>query len=407
MSKLSSSITVFCAALVAASAAAQPPAPRVLLPTADEPLVLESGRTRFRVVLVTDGLVGPWDLEFLPDGETMLVTEMHGQLRMIRGGKLLPEPLWTVPTTGGRDVLHGVVAHPRFDENGFVYVSYTKSDEARGQTLAVLRGRIDGDRLVEAEDIFVADAWENAFNATAGRMIFDPAGKLIVSVGDRDRLCCGPVDDTSIRILSQDLSNHVGKVLRLNDDGTVPDDNPFVGRKYAKPEIFTYGNRNTYGFSYHPETGELWSVDIGPMGGDEVNILHAGHNYGWPLVSMGRNYSGTLVSDYPWWRPGMDNPRLFWVPAISPSSLAFYSGDRFPEWRNNLFVTALSGQQVQRIAFGGPGRAEQRNPMLTELGVRFRDVVEGPDGLIYLTTEVRYGSGAPDGTVLRLEPVAE
>src|SRR5690606_30798254 len=138
-SKLSSSITVLCAALVAASAAAQPRAPSVLLPTADEPLVLESGRTRFRVVLVTDGLVGPWDLEFLPDGETMLVTEMHGQLRMVRDGKLLPEPLWTVPTVGGRDILHGVVAHPRFAENGFVYVSYTKSDEERGQTLAVLR----------------------------------------------------------------------------------------------------------------------------------------------------------------------------------------------------------------------------------------------------------------------------
>lgn len=406
MSKWWSSISVFGAVLLALSAAAQPGnPPQVLLPTADEPLVFESGRTRYRVALVTDGLVGPWDFAFLPDGETLLVTEMHGQLRMVRNGTLLPEPLWTVPPPGGRDVLHGVILHPAFEENGFVYLSYTKSEEERGQTLAVARGRLQGDRLVDVAEIFVADAWENAFNATAGRMIFAPDGTLIVSVGDRDRLCCGPVDDNSIRLLSQDLGNHVGKVLRLNDDGTVPEDNPFVHRKHAKPEIFTYGNRNTYGFSYHPETGELWSVEIGPMGGDEVNILHAGRNYGWPLVSMGRNYSGTLVSDYPWWRPDMENPRLFWVPVISPSSLAFYSGDRFPEWRHNLFVTALSGQQVQRIVFGGAGQSEQRIPMLTELGVRFRHVLEGPDGLIYLATEVRYGSPAPDGTILRLEPI--
>jgi aldose sugar dehydrogenase len=405
MRKLCSTMAAVGAAVLAASAAAQPGQSQgVRLPTAEEPLVLRSGGTSFRVVLVADGLVGPWDLEFLPGGEAMLVTEIDGRLRMIRDGVLLPEPLWEVPPPGGRDVLHGVVAHPGFEQNGYVYVSYTKSDEERGQTLAVTRGRLEGDRLVDAEDIFVADAWENAFNATAGRMIFDPDGKLIVSVGDRDRLCCGPVDDTSIRILSQDLGNHVGKVLRLNDDGTAPDDNPFVGRKGAKPEIFTYGNRNTYGFSYHPETGELWSVDIGPMGGDEVNILRAGHNYGWPLVSMGRNYSGTHVSDYPWWRPGMENPRLFWVPAISPSSLAFYSGDSFPDWQNNLFVTALSGQRVERIAFGGRGQSEARTPMLTELGVRFRDVVEGPDGHLYLTTEVRYGSPNPDGTILRLEP---
>src|SRR5690606_36775577 len=154
----------------------------------------------------------------------------------------------------------------------------------------------------------------------------------------------------------------------------------------------------------HPETGELWSVDIGPMGGDEVNVLYPGGNYGWPLVSMGRNYTGTLGSDFPYWRPRMENPRMFWLPVISPSSLAFYDGEAFPEWRNNLFATALSGQQVQRIEFGGRGRAEVRHPMLTELGVRFRDVVQGPDGLLYLLTEVRYGSPSPDGTILRLEP---
>ncbi len=398
------SLPLIAAAMWSATVAAQPGPPQVMLPEPGQPLELESGGTAFRVVLLTSGLVGPWDLEILPDGETMLVTQQNGLLRMFRDGALLPEPLWEVPPPGGRDVLHGVVAHPDFEQNGFVYLSYTKDDEELGQTVAVVRGRLDGDRLVDTDEIFVADAWEHASNATAGRMIFTPDGKLLLSVGDRDRLCCGPVDDNSIRILSQDLSNHVGKVLRLNDDGTAPDDNPFVNRKGAKPEIFTYGNRNTYGFSYHPETGELWSVDIGPMGGDEVNILYPGGNYGWPLVSMGRNYTGTLVSDFPHWRPGMENPRMHWVPVISPSSLAFYDGDAFPEWRHNLFVTALSGQQVQRIAFGGRGRAELRNPMLTELGVRFRDVVQGQDGLLYLITEVRYGSPNPDGAILRIEP---
>ncbi len=152
-----------------------------------------------------------------------------------------------------------------------------------------------------------------------------------MTVGDRDRICCNGTDDNSLRMKAQKLDNHVGKTLRLRDDGTVPPDNPFVGRADAKPEIFTYGHRNGYGLAVHPETGELWQAEIGPMGGDEVNILVRGHNYGWPLVSMGRNYTGTLVSEEPWARPGMDNPRIFWVPSISPSSIIFYTGDKFPQ----------------------------------------------------------------------------
>jgi glucose/arabinose dehydrogenase len=185
----------------------------------------------------------------------------------------------------------------------------------------------------------------------------------------------------------------------------VPPDNPFVGREGAKPEIFTYGNRNGYGLAFHPETGELWQIEIGPMGGDELNILKPGANYGWPLVSMGRNYSGTLVSDEPWYRPGMENPRMFWVPQISPSGLMFYTGERFARWKGSAFIGSLNGQQVQRLAFNLPGQAERREPLLRELGVRFRDVEQGPDGLLYVSTEVRYGSGAPDGTILRVEPV--
>jgi len=376
----------------------------VRLPTAESPLEIRAGNLPIRIELVADGLVGPWDFEFLPDG-AMLINEMNGSMRIIRDGKLDPEPVWQSPSPAGNDVLHGLAIHPDFASNRLVYASYTKADaEGSLLTLAVARGRLENDRLRNVEEIFVADAWEPASNATAGRMIFGPDNTLYVGIGDRDSRCCGAVDDNSIRIRAQSLADHLGKVVRLTDTGAVPADNPFVDDPDARPEIFTYGNRNPYGFAFHPETGELWELEIGPMGGDEINILTPGGNYGWPLVSMGRNYSGTLVSDQPWYREGMINPRVFWVPAISPSSIAFYTGDAFPQWQGSLIVTALSGQHIERIAFGQSGQAEPREEMLGDLGVRFRDVEQGPDGAIYLSTEVRYGSGSPDGTVLRLVP---
>jgi glucose/arabinose dehydrogenase len=385
------------------TAGAQPPQPDVLMPKPDAPLLLDAGPQKIRVSLVTSGLIGPWDFEFLPDGETILVTESPGNLRVIRHGELDAEPVWRAPSPEGNDVLHGLAIHPDFVENGWVYTSYTKEGE-QGLTLAVSRGRFVGGRLVDVREIFVADAWTSARNATAGRMVFGPDRTLYVTVGDRDNLCCGPQDDNSVRIRSQDLGDHVGTTLRLTDDGGVPDDNPFVGRADARPEIFTYGNRNGYGLAFHPDTGELWQLEIGPMGGDEINILVPGGNYGWPLVSMGRNYSGTLVSEQPWYREGMINPRIFWVPQISPSGLLFYTGDRFPTWKGSLFVGALSGQMLQRIALNQPVQAERRENLLTEMGLRFRDVEQGPDGNLYVSSEVRYGSGYPDGAILRIEP---
>jgi glucose/arabinose dehydrogenase len=388
---------------VSGGASAQPAGPPVMMPKAGAPLTVDAGRQKIRVALVAGGLVGPWDIVFIPGGSDLLVTESNGALRMIQGGKLLPEPLWKSPSPAGNDVLHGVVVHPDFARNKLVYVSYMKGDDQR-QTLAISRGRLDAAKLVDVKEIFVADAWENARMAFNGRMEFGPDKTLYVTVGDRDRLCCGPQDDNSIRMRAQSLADHVGKVLRLKDDGTVPADNPFVGRAGAKPEIFTYGHRNGFGLRFHPETGELWQMEIGPMGGDEINILKPGANYGWPLVSQGRNYSGTLVSDQPWYREGMEQPRMFWVPAISPAAMAFYTGDKFPQWKNSLMIGALSGQHVERVSFGNGGQAERRDVMLRELGVRFRDVETGPDGYIYFATEVRYGSGQPDGAVIRLEP---
>lgn len=393
---------------LSSAVSAQPGAASTLQPTADRPLELRAGNLPIRVALVADGLIGPWDIEFLPDG-ALLVNEMSGRMRIVRDGVLEPEPVWVSPSPSGNDVLHGIAVHPDFETNGWVYVSYMKAadDDPGMVTAAVSRGRLVDDRLVDVEEIFVADAWGPARMAFTGRMQFGPDNTLYMTIGDRDGLCCGPVDDNSVRIRAQSLEDHIGKTLRLTEDGGVPSDNPFVNTPNAKPEIFTYGNRNGYGLEFHPETGELWQLEIGPMGGDEINILVPGGNYGWPLVSMGRNYSGTLVSEQPWYREGMINPRVFWVPAISPASIEFYTGDAFPEWQGSLFVGALSGQHVERLTFGRSGQAEGREEFLDEMGLRFRDIEQGPDGYLYLATEVRYGSGSPDGAVIRLEPAGQ
>lgn len=367
------------------------------------PRVFETKEGRIRVVPVATGLYHPWSLAFA-DAHTLLVTERNGRLRLIRDGVLLPDAVWTSPTPPGEggDSLHFVAIHPRFAENQLVYLSYPKRDGERF-TLAVARGRLSGAKLTDVQEIFMADAWETGGNL-AGRVFLTPDGLLYITVGDRDRLCCTGTEDNSLRMKAQALDNHVGKTLRLRDDGKVPSDNPFVGRAGAKPEIFTYGHRNGYGLAVNPETGELWQAEIGPMGGDEINILIPGHNYGWPLVSTGRNYTGTLVSDQPWARPGMDNPRFHWVPSISPSSIMFYTGDKFPKWKNNLFVGSLTQQKLIRIAFHQPSQAEPQEGLLVPLQYRIRDIAQSPDGYLYVATEKTFRGNASDGTVLRIEP---
>ncbi len=369
----------------------------------DAPHVFSTKAGKIRVVTVATGLFHPWSLAFT-DTHTMLVTERNGRLRIIHDGVLAAEPAWVSPTPPGEggDALHFVAVHPKFAQNQLVYFSYPKRDGERF-TLAVGRGRLSGTKITDVQEIFVADAWETGGNL-AGRVFLTQDGYLYVTVGDRDRVCCNGTDDNSLRIKAQSLDNHVGKTLRLRDDGSVPPDNPFVGRAGAKPEIFTYGHRNGYGLAVNPETSELWQAEIGPMGGDEVNILLPGHNYGWPLVSTGRNYTGTLVSDQPWARAGMDNPRMHWVPSISPSSIMFYTGDKFPKWKNNLFVGSLTQEELIRVAFHQPSQAELREGLLAPLEQRVRDVIQGPDGYIYVATEKTFRGNATDGAVLRIEP---
>jgi len=390
--------------------------PAQTAPRDTSPQVLDVQGGKIRVVTMATGLFHPWGLAFA-DANTILVTERNGALRIIRNGVLAPKPVWSSPTKpnpnapngGGNDTLHFVAVHPDFAQNHLVYVSYPKTGE-KGSTLAIARGFLKGDVLGDIQEIFVAEAWETGGNL-AGRIYFGKDKNLYVTIGDRDRICCNAqqlradgTDDNSLRMKSQTLDNHVGKTLRLRDDGTVPKDNPFVGKPGAKPEIYTYGHRNGYGLAVNPETGDLWQAEIGPMGGDEVNVLQPGHNYGWPVVSMGRNYTGTLVSDQPFARTGMDNARMFWVPSISPSSIMFYTGDKFPRWKNNLFVGALTTRQLIRVAFGQPNQAERREGLLIPLNIRVRDVQQSPDGYIYVATEGASGGNASDGMVLKIEP---
>lgn len=366
---------------------------------------------RIRVVTVADGLVRPWHIAFLPNGRDMLVTELPGSLRIIRNGELDPAPVagWPDEKLESRS-LNSVLLHPDFERNRLLYFSYVKWRSGGDTTVALASARFDGIGLENVEDVFVADAWGTG--ATAGRAEFGPDGMIYLTVGDRD---AGNVtDDASYRMLAQSLTSHVGKVLRLRDDGMAPADNPFVGEAGSKPEIFTYGHRNVQGIDWHPVTGEPWATEIGPMGGDELNRLVPGGNYGWPLVSLGKIYNGHLASEQSWWRPGIEMPAMFWLPAISPSSLLIYDGERFPLWQGHYFIGGLSGQQLQRVAFDQPPpQLERRESLLVPLDVRVRDVRQGPNGDLYLAVErdAQLGPGSahlmPTGSILRIEPAAE
>ena len=349
---------------------------------------------KIRVSVVTKGLSHPWSLAFLPSGD-VLITERSGRVRLMHNGALAREPVADLSKLSV-DVLFDIALHPDFARNGFVYLTYIKKGKAPDgkngywATTALARGIFDGKALTAVQDVFVADAWQPLNGGDGSRVAFGPDGKMYFSSSHR-RNPDAP----------QDLSSDVGKILRLNDDGTIPKDNPFVGKAGAKPEIYSLGHRTVLGLTFKPGTNELWETENGPQGGDEVNVIKAGKNYGWPLVTYGRDYDGKRLPGPS--RDGFEPPELFWVPSVTASGISFYSGDKIPAWKGNLFLGSMTVGRLpgtgnlQRIVFNENGE-QRRESLLTDLHQRIRDVRQGPDGLLYLLTDEN------DGAVLKIEP---
>jgi aldose sugar dehydrogenase len=358
---------------------------------------LKSSLHDYRVVTVVDALVQPWSIAFIPGGD-MLITERPGRLRIVRQGKLLPNPVEGIPKVfhSGQGGLLEVMPHPNFASNRLLYISYSKpgATDAESRT-ALIRGRFENDRLVQVQEIF--DAVSRGRNHYSGKIAFDKNGFLFLSLGDRQV----PPEGNLEAHPAQDLSNHHGKIVRLHDDGRVPADNPFVSRAGARPEIWSYGHRNVQGLAIHPETGEVWADEHGPQGGDEVNRIQAGKNYGWPVIGYGVNYTTGLAIHSGTHRQGMEQPTRIWVPSIGISGMMIYTGDKFPEWRGNMFIGGMAGQQLSRLTLNGQ-RVVNEETLAQQMG-RIRDIRQGPDGFIYLVTDDRDGKPTP---VLRLEPVA-
>jgi len=350
----------------------------------------------YRIVTVADGLAVPWSMAWLPGGD-MLVTERPGRLRIIRDGRLLPDPVPGVPAVlaRGQGGLFDVLPHPDFASNRLLYLSFAKPN-ADGSTTAVVRGRFENDQLTGVEEIF--EALAQGGGHYGGRLAFDRNGDLFITAGDRMAPPSGDLEAHP----AQDTSNHHGVTLRLHDDGSVPDDNPFVGQPGTRPEIWSYGHRNPQGLAIHPETGDVWITEHGPQGGDELNRIVRGANFGWPVIGFGVNYGSGLAIHEGTTRKGMEAPSHLWVPSIATSGLLVYSGNRFPKWRGSVFAGGLAGEVVTRLDMAAGGKSVERaEELIWDLG-RIRDIRQGPDGLIYIATEDR--GGAPTRLV-RLEPV--
>lgn len=348
-------------------------------------------QSKIRVSIVTANLSNPWAMAFMPDGN-ILLTERPGRLRIIRDGVLDPQPITGLPDIRieGNGGLQDIALHPEFASNGLVYLTYTKPMENGWGSPALAVGRLEGSALTGVRDLIVTEAYEGNSGLNS-RIAFGSDGKLYMSTG-------GNIESTA-----QDLMSLRGKILRIEDDGAIPADNPYVNRA-ARPEVYSIGHRNTLGLMLHPVTGEMWQHENGPNGGDEVNILVPGGNYGWPDVSFGREYSGSRISEYPT-REGLESPLLVWLPAIAASGMTVYTGDRFPAWQGNLFVGSLrqgginGTGHLQRIVFNEENEELRRESLLTELRQRIRDVRQGPDGLLYLLTDEEQGA------LLRIEPL--
>ena len=357
-----------------------------------------------RVVPLAQGLSHPTGMVFLPDGQTILVVERPGRLRVVKNGVLDPTPVSGVPAVHNLSLggMHDIVLHPDFATNHLLYLSYSKARANDTTTLAVARARFEGGALADLKDILVADAWGSPLGTYGGRMIFGPDRMLYVSVGDRDG---NTRDDNSpARKQAQNLGSHIGKLLRLRDDGSIPPDNPFVKNAKAKGEIYSWGHRNLYGMAFHPQTKEFWATEFGAFGGDELNLLMPGHNYGWPVVSLGRNYTGTLVSEQPWFRKGMDMPQFHWNPQVNPANMVFYTGTKLKAFTGSLMIAGAGTKRLVQMSFGN-GMWRQADTMLRGLDVRFRDIRQGPDECLYVLTEGRSrGNQDTDGMLLRIEP---
>ena len=370
----------------------QPPLGVPVPPLGAGPWVFDTAEQhKIRVSVVTKGLSHPWALAFLPDGD-MLVTERSGRLRIVRRGVLDPHAISGVPRvrTDGNGGLMDVALHPEFADNRLVFLTYTKPVGNGIGAPALARGRLEAGALADVRDLLVTDAFEGN-SGLNGRVVFGRDGKVYMSTGG------------NVGNVSQDPASLRGKILRLNDDGSVPRDNPFVGDAGHRPEIYTFGHRNTLGLIVHPETGVLWNHENGPNGGDEINIIGRGQNFGWPVVSFGRNYPGARISEHPT-REGMESPLVVWLPAIAVAGMDVYTGDQFPMWKGNVFVGSLQEGGIpgtghlQRIVFNARTEELRRESMLTELRQRIREVREGPDGFLYLLTD------EDDGALLRIEP---
>ena len=344
--------------------------------------IYNSKEVRFRIVEVADNLSSPWGMAFLPDGG-ILVTERTGGLKRIDGGSIRTisgAPRVVSIRQGG---LLDIALHPDFESNSFVYLTYSASYRL-GFGTRVARARLTADALVDVQVIFEMESASRTTHHFGSRIAFAGDGTLFLTIGDRGD-----------RDRAQDLSDHAGKILRINDDGTIPRDNPFVDNPDAKPEIYSYGHRNPQGLVIDKESGTVWAHEHGPQGGDEVNLIRPGVNYGWPIITYGKEYSGGEIA--PSELPGYEQPIIHWTPSIAPSGLALYSGVGFPEWRGNLFAGALAGQHLRRMVVENGRIADQEVLLQNSVG-RIRDVRQAPDGNIWILTD------EPRGSLIRLEP---
>lgn len=371
----------------------RPAAPPIGLPhvaLTDGPFIFDSAEQhKIRVVVVTKGLSHPWSLVFLPGGN-MLITERAGRLRMVRDGVLDPQPLTGVPRVNAvRNAgLFDIALHPKFAENKLVYFTYSKPGADGKSATTLARGKLENSGLTDVRDLFVSD-WSTVLGGS--RIVFAPDGTIFMTTG------------AAFGDLAQNPASDYGKILHLKDDGSVPGDNPFVGRSGYKPEIYTLGHRDQLGLAVHPESGAVYNNENGPNGGDKINLILPGRNYGWPLVSYGRAYDGPRISDTPT-REGFEQPLVVWIPSIAPSGMTFYSGDKFPAWKGNVFLGGMRRGEIpgtgrlERVVFNSKMEELRRESLLTELHQRIRDVRQGPDGFLYVLTD------EDDGALLRIEP---